>query len=402
MESWPAFEGIKPNVTIFAVMVDDPSTPVRIGMQSYGGDTEPYHTGWDTSIPVDFVVLWGDGIQQDYRAQNMSQIRHTYENAGKYTVVVIGWPNDVDGTVFRTNSWGVNSCLVSINSPLPGPLALTPSSGYFYNFKHLEYIDKNTFSWFAKHKDDYVWDADGRNFEYFFANCISLKSVPGELFDGIDEIMDLTSIEGFFKGCTSLESVGRGLFSGEVFQAVKSVASLFEGCTSLKTYPDGFFDRFVEANFSNCFRGSGITHIRPNTFKHCNQTLRLFRAFRECKSLLVLSEDDFMGLDSATNFEECFMESGIQRINGNIFRNCPNAQNFRNCFYHCESLVYVSDDIFDGITTPNPDFSGAFANCYNLGHCPPLWERWPRGSAGHCFANCTNADNYNLIPSIWK
>lgn len=86
---------------------------------------------------------------------------------------------------------------------------------------------------------------------------------------------------------------------------------------------------------------------------------------------------------------------------------------FVDTFYQCTNIEYVPADLFD-ICTPagstNVMFASCFYNCNGItSSVPELWNKGytpPREWAFHafddCFYGCTNADNWEDIPSPWR
>lgn len=350
MESWPAFEGGKYQgmlLVTLSISEDDVAYPqgtVSVNGSS-GFSTEPYTPNWPNSPwTVTFHVDWGDGTTEEVTATSwLSRLNHRYSAPGNYDVIVYGLP-------VPTSSRNDYRRLASINGPLPGPWKDSNISTMF-----LESISENAFDWYKKNSDQYQWRYD--YFDEFFEDCISLKKVPGGLFDGIafytDENHSL-SLKRLFHNCQSLEEIGAGFFDNPAFQGVVNAENMFEQCSSLETIRAGLLSNLV----------------------------------------------------GVTSFNSCFLNSGIREIQEDIFQHNVNAVSFVSCFQNCTNLRNVSGDILDSITTTTPNLNSMFAYCTNLEHAPELWLKFPDISGTSlcvgCFRFCTRADNYAEIPGSWK
>lgn len=86
---------------------------------------------------------------------------------------------------------------------------------------------------------------------------------------------------------------------------------------------------------------------------------------------------------------------------------------FVDTFYQCTNIEYVPADLFD-ICTPagstNVMFASCFYNCNGItSSVPELWNKgytpppeWAFHAFDNCFYGCTNADNWEDIPSPWR
>lgn len=350
MESWPAFVPAEEGALIITIYVGppEPGTGIQdhygaILISGFGSsNTIPSVPNWSTTDPVSFIAFWGDGTSTEYSmtlSQSTYGISHHYDEYGEYRVAIYGLPS---GTSLG-NGLGVPSPIVEIKQ-LPGtldPPALT-------DFYRLETVTGNIFKWYRDNSAGYV--IDSTKFIEVFRSCSALTHIPGNVFDGISFSSGAFNLNYFFAECDNLESVDSGILSNLAFTSATSADSMFRDNPNLTSVPS----------------------------------------------------DIFLRLENVTNFSSCFRSSGISEIPRNIFQYTPLGSNFSFCFALCESLSYVSNDIFSGIETSTPNFRNAFIGCTALRHCPPLWETWPNANARQCFFGCTNADNYAQVPSGWK
>lgn len=97
--------------------------------------------------------------------------------------------------------------------------------------------------------------------------------------------------------------------------------------------------------------------------------------------------------------------TGLTAICSDLFINCPNGTNFMNFANGCTALASIPEGLFDSCTNAQ-NFVGAFKDCTAItSNVPELWDttKWQNVNMNiGCFRNCTNAANYNDIPSSWK
>ena len=219
---------------------------------------------------------------------------------------------------------------------------------------------------------DYEIDGGPQRFE----DCRLIQTIPGTIYDGLRFSADAISLNEYASDCFLLSEIGDGLFDNMEFRKVTRARGIFENCHSLKEVPADLFHRFENTTtFARAFFNAGIEVIPRTLFRNCH---------------------------SATNFSNCFSYCPISDIPERLFDDCESAADFSYCFYQCPNLTEIPESLFDNC--PNAEnFSNCFYRCTQVvGEVPPLWEMFPDAIGTQCFSGCTQASNWNDIPSDWK
>ena len=296
----------------------------------------------------DFIVSWGDS-QSDY-ATTEGFIKHTYTDAGTYTVRVSG----------RVEVFGfLNDAEVA-------------ETGMYKNYySYCNYLTKIVS--FGNIKAERLG----------FSKCKNLAgTIPTRT--GFDSLI---SVENMFNGCEKLTgSIPTGFFKNliginsakNVFKGCKSLtgsleATLFEGCSRIRTFegafsgcikitgsiPENLFKDSIEAtSFDSTFYGmtrlSGA--IPSNLFKRNTIVHSFAQTFGNCSSLTSVPEDIFEANTLATNYYRTFYycrgftEIPIKIFTQNRVREISNSEtildDYNGTFQNCTGITYLESDLF--------------------------------------------------------
>ena len=234
--------------------------------------TLPLVTGYN----YDCVIDWGDGSAKSVVTafDDVNRI-HTYSVAGKYKVEITGtcegWSFNNAGDKLKITNilyWG-------------NPLKFNDFkylTGGFYGCTALKSLGRGSILFSG---------SDG--FYQTFKNCISVTSVPVDLFKYSTAI----STYGFFQTfyyCSSLASLPVDLFRYNTAVSTYGFNSTFHSCSSLASLPDGLF--------------------RYNTLVSTNG---FYRTFYDCAKLqlhkwifYLTGEEGTRFLNKTLSFAECF------------------------------------------------------------------------------------------------
>lgn len=194
---------------------------------------EPFITVWNTEntstgssnsnqikLPLvsngtyDFWVDWGDGITQNIKLWNQTEVTHTYSRASSYLITIKG----------RIDGWNFNNSgdrLKLLDVKAWGNLKILSDGGYFYGCSNMKVTALDTINTFGC-----------TNFNNFFNGCISLTQFEGANYLNTTSVI---SMDSMFR-----DSNFNGDISNFDFRAVISLANFFTGNV-----------RFSTANYSN-------------------------------------------------------------------------------------------------------------------------------------------------------
>lgn len=204
------------------------------------------------------------------------------------------------------------------------------------------------------------------SWDYLFADCPRLTSIPENLFEGATMYTQGVERNRIFQNSTALETIPANLFNNA--ESPENVAMAFAGCTALKEIPEGFLDKVLNT------KGDDIS---------------VCQMFEGCTSLTT--------------------------IPGNLFDSIPTEEMSRaldmsNMFQGCTSLTSIPEGFLDTLAQTRfvtISMNYMFDGCENLtGNAPEYWNVvnqssiTPNGS--NCFQGCTNLSNYDSIPENWK
>ena len=376
MRSWPTME-YGTNVFCFTLLVSESTFNRYVFTATFSG-----------------TIYWGDRTSET--GSWTGRIEHTYSIEGLIQVMLVG---DLTDICFSLGYFSIiNDMLISIDSPLPPipqsyprPIQRTLQN-HFFGCRNLISIPDGYFDkWF---EDDLVI-IDSEN---LFAYC-EMASLPDHIFDKIKLASGVRLLDMFSH--SAIAELPDDLFSSEEFRKVSNIAGMFDGCDNLYSLSNNLF-----ANFSGATNAAAL--------------------FRDCSRLSSVSSDLLSGLVGATTIEGLFSGSGLTSIPSGLFVGLNSVTSARNCFYGtkigsigamaleglnnlhdasfmfygCLRLTSVSSSVFDNL--PITNFEYCFYNDRAItSEVPELWISHPGATGTNCFTRCTNAYNYQDIPSSW-
>lgn len=238
-------------------------------------------------------------------------------------------------------------------------------------------------------------------FEHTFYYCHGITSVPSELFS---KNTNVTMFDTVFESCTGLTSIPEDLFANNI--KATDLAATFSECTGLTSIPENLFANNVNVTdfrsiFSDC---KGLVNIPPKLFSNNPEVLYFSSTFRGCIGITAIPSGLFDNNPNVLTFSALF--SGCSNLTGAIpdglFKNNTKVTNFSSAFKHCYGLTYVPFDLFDNC--PNVSyFYDTFFGCYGLtSKVPELWKRDNVDNFRTCFYGCNSVANYSDIDINWR
>lgn len=435
------------------------SFTVRDTMVSYFDD------GWSPTAGTIRITIssseyltidWGDGTKEKTKGSSNIYygITHTYPTSDGtlYTVNVYGNVEYFYPTIQMQSSY--NSCVEEILTPFP--LTLCEGIGYafaawFAYCKAIKKIPENLLSACSDYDEAVAINGmfmysglteapanvffginkisgipfqncpelytvsplvfngtGGYMLDSAFYNCVSLLHAPGEIFS----LFNGTTATNTFSGCKALLSV-----SSISNSSLETLQSTFNGCTALETVSDISIStlKAMASTFYGCYSLKTVGEII------CKSLETMQNTFYNCTSLVEAPIIESEALESMVNtFYGCTSLEKAQNINSKTLKtmtatfqgcesltelpsiNCENLESMQNVFMGCASITSIPSDFLDNC--PNvTDVRNLFRNCKGItGKVPELWEITSITSYRGCFYGCTNAENYNDIPTAWK
>lgn len=340
MKSWPSF-AIGGRVWAFTVELTEENLSFILPIE------------YVTPDAADIAVSWGDGTVSQITSAHIAGVNHQYGDAGTYTVVAFGLPNEAK-MLLTGASAKFQKSLIRLHSPiLP-----TGDSGSVNRFTSTyDYSTESIFGYkipvIDKKLLDYYKDRTGNVFNLvsMFSPCYALTEVPDSLFDGIDFSLSNGSVRSMFANCRALGSVG-SIFNNPAFSDVTNAGYVFYNCKLLSAIPGDLFSQMIGLQaVGYAFAFTSLRSIPDDLFSYSGGLYSFSHTFWDCKELTSIPESLF---DSVVDSEDL---------------------NFQSCFSGCS-----------GITGPVPE----------------LWNKFPLCTKGeNCFSGCINASNYNDIPIRW-
>jgi hypothetical protein len=195
-------------------------------------------------------------------------------------------------------------------------------------------------------------------------------------------ITGINSAYEMFKHCENIPSIPAGLFNN--CPGITTFYDTFLACKRIKSIPPGLFDYQTNvvnfyATFDNC---DSLTSIPPGLFdQHPNNT------------------------NFAWTFAKCY---SLTSIPPGLFDVHTQVTTFSYVFFRCYSLTSIPPLLFTNNTLVT-NYSYAFEDCFLLSGDSPsnmagdkLWQLSPTPNGTRCFRNCTNLNDYSIIPANWK
>lgn len=340
MKSWPSF-AIGGRVWAFTVELIEENLSFTLPIR------------YVTPEDIDITISWGDGTVSQITSRNIGGVNHQYGEAGTYTVVAFGLPNEAM-MLLTGASAKFQASLIRLHSPiLP-----TGDSGSVNRFTST--YDYSTESIFGhkipvidKKLLDYYRDRTGNVLDLvsMFSPCYALTEVPDSLFDGIGFSLSNGSVNSMFRNCRALGSVG-SIFNNPAFADVTNAGYVFYNCELLSEIPGDLFSQMAGLQVVGyAFSKTSLSSIPEDLFSYSHDLYSFQYTFWDCLNLRSIPESLF---DNIVDSEDL---------------------NFRSCFSGCS-----------GIT----------------GAVPELWNKFPLCTKSEgCFSGCINASNYDDIPIRW-
>lgn len=250
-------------------------------------------------------IDWGDGERSIYTKGTKltdALLSHTYAEAKEYHVTIASDQMDETQSQMPSICFGYNDntanhagiALKSIDSPILNMGAYGYSSvksqgplyRLFADCANLESISGDAFS----------KQTEALSAKLTFASCVSLKSVPANLFANNAKITDISTCfggQGSDAGC-GIEEVPEGLFDS--FVNVTDAYAVFYCCRNLKKVPASLFAKMTEVtDMRNLFSGCWELESAPNGLLAHNLKVTKFNyAFANCTHMKV-NKDIFIG-----------------------------------------------------------------------------------------------------------
>lgn len=206
--------------------------------------------------------------------------------------------------------------------------------------------------------------------DLLFKGCVSLKSVPSGLFDGLRTVNTFVSA---FEGCSSLASIPSGLFANQTAATSLTLQKCFSGCTSLQSVPDDLFGTADRTNITTCAnmfeKCTSISSVATNSFKVLKRTsgTSLNNLFDGCTSITEVPAGLFK--ETIGTFSNVFKGCTSLRSVGSEVFNGQRPTGLTNLFVNCTALTDVSASMFcdvSGVTS----LAGIFSGCTSLRTVP--------------------------------
>ena len=239
-----------------------------------------------TSDTTDYIISWGDGMEDNASATGKQTYEHTYDNSDFHQIEIRNSSNVTyaaeKGQYDLVAYWSIG------NSAVKG-LSFTRHSG----LRYIGLILKN--------------DTDRTDFSSIFDQT-NIVSIPKGLLDNCIEAKYL----GRAFALSKISYIPQGLFDHCPKAITFSYA--FEG-TKITSIPEDLFKYNIAAKeFVSCFNKTLVTSIPERLFYYCPNATRF----------------------GASDYQErpygCFSYCPIDSVPENLFINNPNAYGFDGCF----------------------------------------------------------------------
>lgn len=198
----------------------------------------------------DCTIHWGDGTSTEVPASG-GNVLHTYAEAGTYRIYITGrsfagfYVNRQEGAekyvaLYSMGKWEEDT-MVDVNHAFDGCVSLTSLPGDLFrnnpNILQFGYTFLNCTGLLELPGDLFRYNTKAEIFTAAFRGCVGLKSLPGDLFR---YNVLATNFNLCFRGCTNLEEVPEKLFNNNLNATFFEFT--FQDCDSLRLNPDIFGD----------------------------------------------------------------------------------------------------------------------------------------------------------------
>lgn len=330
--------------------------------------TSPQTFGVSMDAATAFRIAWGDGTTNLYTSAGLTNITHSYANAGTYTNTMTG------DTPHFNFSLASPTLLTAILTPIRGITGLSSMNNSFRDTQ--------------------------------------ISTIPSGLFDRCNAV---TIFAGVFSGCTNLTAIPNDLFRYNTNATIFDQA--FYGTlnygTKLTYFPTNIFQYNTQAvSFAGLFyKNGGITNVIPVELFASNTLAQDFSyVFANTVSMpAIIPEDLFKNNLLATNFTYTFhgLNASLGNIPTNLFKYNSAAVTFDHAFtssaftnipaglfdYNTNALSFAST--FEGTSITNIPtglfYSNSAAVTFNstFGACPYL-----KTIPANLFVNNSAVTNY--------
>lgn len=237
-------------------------------------------------------VDWDDGgTLVDSITDGDAYCRHTYDNAGTYSITV--------GALLQLpeeNRYGEGVQLKSDSDP-----------GMLSVLQYLEAIEVPALADGSPISD--VKPSAGDSVFGIFADVTTLVEISGNIFEQAHLALG-TSLDNMFLRCTRLTSIPSNLFSA-FGDSATSVNSTFEGCTSLTKIDEKLFKGFTKLQEArHTFKESGVGYVPGGLFSDAANLQSVEGCFQNCASLTEVTPELFdpETHTKLTAFNDCFLD----------------------------------------------------------------------------------------------
>ena len=295
-------------------------------------------------------IDWGDGDRSTYAKGTRltdALLSHTYAEAKEYHITIASDQTDDAQAQMPSICFGYNSSMLktggialkSIDTPIlnmgaygySSVTAQGPLYRLFAGCANLESISGDAFS----------KQTEALSAKLTFASCVSLKSVPANLFANNGKITDISTCfggQGSDNGC-GIEEVPEGLFDS--FVNVTNAKAVFYYCRNLKKIPASLFSKMTEVtDMENLFSGCWELESAPNGLLAHNLKVTIFKsAFANCTHMKVnkdifigdgiTKENRFASASATINLSYIFSYAGYKLSAGDgNWGTCPDLWNY--------------------------------------------------------------------------
>lgn len=342
----------KYNSESWTIYWGDGTKNTNVKAHTYTNGTSTYDiiiTGsakWRSST---FIIVWD--ATEDLNSKELRDSLTTVEVYGKCPI-----------RVWAKNAFQSSNKLKSVTTGLFNNVVWSSDKGAIHNTGNV-YESPNS----------KVWDFGG-----FFYWCTELASIPETLFSDTSSAVKGTiqglDFDNTFNSCNKLKTIPAKLFSG-----LPSVNWLSEN--------DGYI--YFIGTFQYC---TGFTDIPSGLLSNLQtsavQAYNFMSMFNSCKNLVSIPTG---------------LLGNVPPLGGSYFSVTP--INISAMFQFCTSLKNIPLDIITKIpNTIKVDISWMFNGCTGItGTLPTVWTT--HNTTRHheyFYSNCTNASNWNNVPTGWK
>lgn len=285
-----------------------------------------------TSDTADYVISWGDGIEESAVETGAKSYAHTFDSSNLHQIEISNCNNV---TYASTSSvvayWSIGDSGVRNLS--------------FFGYSKLKYVGlifKN--------------DTERTSFSSCF-NQTSLETIPKGL---LDTCVKAANFDLFFSR-SPLKAIPEGLF----YHCIE--ADSFDGTfseTQITSIPETLFKYNIKARyFQQCFWKTPITFIPELLFYNCPDAISFGKISpwyveQGCFAYTLIesvSENLFINNKKATSFAGCFSNTNLKTVPAGLFANNIEASDFRYCFSE-SSIENMPAGLIDNCAVSSMDY----------------------------------------------